>query len=127
MEGEQRSSSGNHGGRALACARRGRAPGRAKASEGGVETHGRSVLEQQGTRWHVARRLDVRRPWGACFGAWRPHRQNVEHVARVGVGKVGAELGQIWADLDLGPKTKFEARELLYIFYLKCTVIRVVD
>ena len=54
---------------------------------------------------------------GACSGAWRPRRQNVEHVVSVGVGKVGVELGQIWADLDLGPKTKFEAREVLYIFY----------
>jgi len=37
---------------------------------------------------------------------------------------VDAGLGQIWADLDLGPKTKFEARELLYIFYLETKVIR---
>ena len=43
------------------------------------------------------------------------------------MGEVDAGLGQIWADLDLGPKTKFEARELLYILYLKYTVIRVVD
>ena len=57
-------------------------------------------------------------------GAWRTCRQHAspfgqfpEHVAGVGVGKVGMELGQIWADLDLGPKTKFEAREVLYIFY----------
>ena len=35
-----------------------------------------------------------------------------------------AGLGQIWADLNLGPKTKFEARELLYIFHLETKVIR---
>ena len=29
-----------------------------------------------------------------------------EHVAGSDVGKVGAKLGQLWADLDLGPKTK---------------------
>ena len=64
---------------------------------------------------------------GARTAAWRPRWCSVEQVAGVGVGEVDAGLGQIWADLDLGPKTKFEARELLYIFYLKCTVIRVVD
>jgi len=92
-----------------------------------VVTLGRSYLEAQGVGRHVAWSSDARRPWGASSGAWRPRRQNVEHVASVGEGKVGAKLGQIWADLDLGPKTKFEARELLYIFYLMCTVIRVVD
>ena len=65
----------------------------------------------------MAWRLDARRPWGVCSGAWWPRRQNVEHVASVGVGKVGAELGQIWADLDLRPKTKFVHLGLLYIFH----------
>ena len=64
---------------------------------------------------------------GACSGAWRPRRQNVEHVASVGVGKVGAKLGQIWADLDLGPKTKFVHLNMLYISYLSCQVIRALD
>ena len=68
---------------------------------------------------------------GSGGGAWRPRSQHAspfghfpEHVAGVGVGKVGAGLGQIWADLDLRPKTKFEDRELLYIFYLETKVIR---
>ena len=73
---------------------------------------------------HAARKLGH---GGHIHGHASPFGQILEHVAGVGVGRVGAELGQIWADLDLGPKTKFEARELLYIFYLKCTVIRVVD
>jgi len=64
---------------------------------------------------------------GARTAAWRPCWRSIEQVAGAGVGEVDVGLGQIWADLDLGPKTKFEARELLYIFYLKCTVIRVVD
>ena len=64
---------------------------------------------------------------GARTAAWRPRWRSVEQVVGAGVGEVDAGLGQIWADLDLGPKTKFEARELVYIFYLKCIVIRVVD
>jgi len=88
------------------------------------------VLEEQRARWCMARGGTR----GSGGGAWRPRSQHAslfghfpEHVAGVGVGKVSAGLGQIYADLDLGPKTKFEARELLYIFYLKCIVIRVVD
>ena len=57
-------------------------------------------------------------------GAWRPRPQHaslfgqfLELVAGVGVGKVGAELGQIWTDLDLGPKMKFVHLGLLYIFH----------
>ena len=57
-------------------------------------------------------------------GAWRPRPQYaspfgqfLEHVASVGVGKVGAKLGQIWADLNLGPKTKFVHLDMLYIFH----------
>jgi hypothetical protein len=36
-------------------------------------------------------------------------------------------LGLLWADLGLGPKTKVEAHTMLYIFYLKVMVISVVD
>ena len=67
-------------------------------------------------------------------GAWRPRPQHAspfgqfpEHVASVGVGKVGAKLGQIWADLDLGLKTKFVHLDMLYISYSSCQVIRVLD
>ena len=67
-------------------------------------------------------------------GAWRPRPQHVspfgqfpEHVAGVGVGKVGTKLGQIWADLDLKPKTKFVHLDMLYISYLSFQVIRALD
>ena len=74
-------------------------------------------MEEQGTRRRAALRCDAHRPWRSALGAWRPRRQTVEHVASVGVGKVGAELGQIWTDLDLGPKVKFVHLGLLYIFH----------
>ena len=106
-----------HGCSVLTCVRRGRALGRARASAGCVVTLGHSYLEAQGAGRRVAWSSDARRPWGASSGAWQPHRQNVEHVASVGVGKVGAELGRIWADLDLRPKTKFVHLGLLYIFH----------
>ena len=35
-------------------------------------------------------------------------------------------LGHLWAELDLGPKSKVEAHELLYNIYLGAMVIRVV-
>ena len=38
-----------------------------------------------------------------------------------------AILGQLRAELDLGPKSKVEAHELLYIFNLGTMVIRAVD
>jgi hypothetical protein len=37
-------------------------------------------------------------------------------VARAGVGKVGADLGQIQAKFGHGPKMKFAHLGLLYIF-----------
>jgi hypothetical protein len=37
-------------------------------------------------------------------------------VVGVGVSKVGAELGQIWADLGLEPKSKVEALKISMIF-----------
>ena len=48
-------------------------------------------------------------------------------MAGIGVGKEGAELAQIWADLDLRPKTKFVHLDMLYISYLSCQVIRALD
>ena len=38
----------------------------------------------------------------------------VEHVACGEVGKVGVELGQLQADLDLGPKSKVVAHLMMY-------------
>ena len=57
----------------------------------------------------------------AATGHW------VEHVACDEVGKVGDELGWLWADLDLGPKSKVATQEQLYKFHLGAMVIRAVD
>ena len=54
----------------------------------------------------------------------RPLGRFREHLVGDRVAGVERGLGQIWADSDLGPKTKFEARELLYIFHLETKVIR---
>jgi hypothetical protein len=48
-------------------------------------------------------------------------------VVSVGVGKVGAELGQILAKFGHGPKSKVAAHTKLYDFYLVSLVIRVMD
>jgi len=32
---------------------------------------------------------------GARSGAWRPRRHFIEHVARIGVGKVGGDFGLV--------------------------------
>ena len=39
----------------------------------------------------------------------------------------GADFGHFRAESNLGPKMKFDHLGLLYISYLECTVIRVVD
>ena len=44
-----------------------------------------------------------------------------------GAGAVGAELGWVRADLDLGPKSKVATQEQLYKFHLGAMVIRAVD
>ena len=43
---------------------------------------------------------------------------------RVEVGRAGVNSGWLQAELVTGPKTKFEARELLFIFHLETKVIR---
>jgi hypothetical protein len=48
---------------------------------------------------------------------WAPRRHLIEHVVRGKVAKVERDLGQIRADLDLGPKTRFEAHMKLYVFH----------
>jgi hypothetical protein len=60
---------------------------------------------------------------GACHSLG----QSPEHVVGVGEGKVDVDLGWIWAELSLGPKTKVEAHEQLYTFCLKHKVISVLD
>ena len=39
-------------------------------------------------------------------------------------GRWDAVLGRLWSELVQGPKMKFEARELLFIFYLGTMVVR---
>jgi hypothetical protein len=57
--------------------------------------------------------------------AWWTRRPFHEHVSGVGVGKVGAKLGRIWAELANEPKSKVAAHTKLYDFYLESQVIRV--
>jgi hypothetical protein len=56
-----------------------------------------------------------------------PSRHFVGHVASNEVVSVERDLGQIWANLDLGPKSKVVAHEKLYDFHFGAMVIRVVD
>ena len=51
---------------------------------------------------------------GVCSYTWMTRRHFSEHVACNEVGKVGAELGRLQADLDLGPKSKVEAHLMIY-------------
>ena len=64
---------------------------------------------------------------GACSHAWMMRRPFTEHVVCNEVGKVGAELGQIWAESDIGPKMKFDLHRLLYNLHLGTMVIRAID
>jgi hypothetical protein len=45
------------------------------------------------------------------LGACHSLGQFPEHVVGVGEGKGDVDLGRIWAELGLGPKTKVEAHE----------------
>ena len=98
-------------------ARGGRAPGWAEASEGGKETHRRSVLEQQGARRRVAHSLNMRRPWGARSGAWLPRCHFVEHVARAMEPDLESVFGIFRAHSDLGACSKVVVHKLLSNFY----------
>jgi hypothetical protein len=59
--------------------------------------------------------------------AWWTRRPFHKHVLGIGVGKVGAKLGRIWAKLANGPKIKVATDTKLYDFYLVSQVIRVTD
>ena len=95
-------------------------------------TRGVTVRESKKRRvreWKEARRpLGISRARGRAHrdtwrqkevlgSAWSPRRQNIGHLVGVGEGEVGAGLGRICADLDLGPKMKFVHLGLLYIFH----------
>jgi len=43
---------------------------------------------------------------GARFGAWQPRRHFIEHVARVGVGKVGDDFGLVAGRIWRWPKNE---------------------
>ena len=64
---------------------------------------------------------------GARTRAWTTRRHFSEHVACSEVGKVGAKLGWLWADLDLDPKSKVATQEQIYKFHLGAMIISVVD
>ena len=51
--------------------------------------------------------------WGAQL-SMAATGHGVEHMACGEVGKVGAELGQLQADLDLGPKSKVVGHLMIY-------------
>lgn len=61
---------------------------------------------------------------GDANTAWSPRPR---HTASDEVVKVGASLGRIWADLDLGPKTRIDLYLMLSNFYQEYTVIGVMD
>ena len=81
-------------------------------------TLGRSYLGAQGAGRRVAMEM------ARGVHARRPRRHIVEHVVRVEVGRASVSSGWLQAELVTGPKTKFEARELLFIFHLETKVIR---
>jgi hypothetical protein len=54
---------------------------------------------------------------GSRMVATSPMGQFSEHLVCSEVAKVDVNLGQLRADLDPGPKTKFAAHMMLYIFY----------
>ena len=75
-----------------------RARGREGEPGGGVESEG----DREGApRWlslspsAQERQSRVATMVKACTGAWRPRMQFVEHVACVGVGKVGGDFGLV--------------------------------
>ena len=84
-------------------------------------------MEEQGTRRRAARGGEQVRSsrmaathgargmrWGISANSWRATEWTWWEA---GLGRLGCEL-------DFGPKTKFEARELLFIFHLETKVIR---
>ena len=51
---------------------------------------------------------------GRCCPAWWPRAHFIEQVAGDDMGKVGAKLGRLRVDLDLGPKIKVAAHLMIY-------------
>jgi hypothetical protein len=61
--------------------------------------------------------MDMRHLGGGTVHAWSPRRHSIEHVVGSDVGMVGPDLSQLRVELVNGPKMKFVAHKLLYIFY----------
>ena len=92
-----------------------------------MEKLGRSVWRSKGAIGRQTTQQRHAAMVGTRSRAWMTRRPFTEHVACSEVGKVGAKLGQIWDESDIGPKTKFDLHGLLYNFHLATMVIRVVD
>ena len=115
MEEEQHSSSGNHGGRALAiaCAEGERQGGRKRVREVWRHTGARFWSSRaRGGTWHAGwmRVGHVR----ALYGAWLPRWPFVEHVVRVAVLDLESVFGIFRAHSDLGASSKVA---LLWVLY----------
>ena len=108
-----------HGGRALARA--------AGAREGRQEANGERRVSRGGSGiciWGAGGRAARGDGEGTQRPCKKATRHIVEHVVRVEVSRAGVSSGWLQAELVTGPKTKFEACELLYIFHLETKVIR---
>jgi hypothetical protein len=60
--------------------------------------------------------MDAHRQWWGALCAWKTRGHFIEHVAGNERGKVGSDLGHIWANLDYGLKSKVAAHATLYHF-----------
>ena len=108
-----------HGGLALARA--------AGAREGRQEANGERRVSRGGSGiciWGAGGRAARGDGEGARRPCKKATRHIVEHVVRVEVGRAGVSSGWLQAELVTGPKIKFEARELLFIFHLETMITR---
>ena len=98
-----------------------------REGEGGVGRLGRTLWSSRGTtgqqdtrQWRAAmagRELGMaamRWPRGISTNRWQAPEWTWWE----------ADLGRLGCELDFGPKTKFEAREPLFIFHLETKLIR---
>ena len=116
---------GIHGGRAPACAR-------AEEMRQGGRERGREAWRHPGARFEAAgheavRGTEVGRASAMVVRALVHGRHEVilTNTRRATVKVMwGAGLGHFQAESDIGPKMKFEARVLLFIFHLETKVIR---
>jgi hypothetical protein len=74
-------------------------------------------IHSGGARCMAATPLSTRRLWSKNANKWRTAKWTIW----------SSNLGLIWADLGLGPKSKVVSRTMLYISYLMVMVIRAID